>query len=290
MKIFGHCRFSYLGRTDTGKAIVSLDDARKKLWNPARMAARFNLFENIMLPSIINQTDKAFDFVITTSNEMPDVFHDRLNKAVSGQKNIRILRTSETNIRRALRPIMLEANNDRADNAVHFRIDDDDAVSADYIAKLRHASAGLKPKTMVTFPRGVLGFMNGENACHRAFEKHSIAIGLALIKGPNDLVTPFEIQHRAYGKKNPVYSDPTFPAYHYTRHTTNNTNGYDQVLHRSGGVVDIVLENSLKVHPEFKDGARTTDEAEAMIAQAFPYTTGDTLRDAIASTYDPEIV
>lgn len=288
MKIYGHCRFSYFGQTDTGKAVQTEEDAKALLWNAERMAVRFHLLENIMLPSMIAQTDQDFQFVITTSNEMPDIYQARLDEVVRLMPNARILRTSDTDIGRVLRPVMLEANNDRQDPAVHFRIDDDDAVCVSYIERLRACCAGLRPSTLITFPKGVLGHTDGDIARHRSFDKHSIAIGLALVKAASDNRSPFQIQHRAYAQKNPVYADPTFPAYHYTRHTTNNTNGYDQRIHRSGGVVDKVASNSMKVHPEFAQGEVSTPEAEAMITEAFPYTSGEELRAIIAATLTPE--
>lgn len=287
MKIVGHCRFSYFGRTDTGRDVATLADAEAKLWNAERMAVRFHLFERILLPSIAAQTDPGFSFVVTCSEAMPAAFHDRLEAALDGIAQARILRTAETEIGRALKPVMVEASNGRQDPAVHFRVDDDDALAVDYIARLRAAAAGLRPSTMITFPAGVMGFLDAGRGCHRAFHKHAIAIGLALVKAPADTRTPFQIQHRAYAQSNPVYADPTFPAWHYTRHTTNNTNGYDRVIHRDGGVVDIVAENSRKVHPEFAEGAVTTPEAEAILATAFPHTTGEALRAAIEASADP---
>lgn len=288
MKIVGHCRFSYFGRTDTGKAIMTEEDAQALLWNPERMAVRFHLFENLLLPSIRHQTDPDFGFVITTSEIMPQAYHDRLEAAVGDIPQARIVRTADTDIGRALKAVMVEASNGRQDPAVHFRVDDDDAVCVQYVGRLRAAAQGLRPSTMITFTNGVMGFIDGGTARHRAFNKHAIAIGLAIVKDRSDTRTPFQIQHRAYGQKNPVYADPTFPAYHYTRHTTNNTNGYDRVIHTSGGVVDVVAENSRKIHPEFAEGEVTTREAEAIIAEAFPYTTGPAMREVIARTARPE--
>ncbi len=288
VKIYGLCRFSYFGRSDTGKSIATLEDAHEKLWNPERMAVRFHLFENITLPSIRNQTDQNFQFVIVASNEMPDKYHARLNSAVEGMDNIRIERTSANNINAALKHVMIEASNDRKDTSVHFRLDDDDAVSDGYIERLREVSAGQPHHTMITFPKGVLGFTDRGMGRHREFQKNAIAIGLALIKPPGATRTPLAIQHRAYAKDNPVFTDPTFTAYHYTRHTTNNTNGYEKRIHRDGGVVDTVARNSRKIHPEFSNGARSTPEADKMIAEAFRYTSGDQLRDIITQTLDVE--
>jgi hypothetical protein len=288
MKIYGHCRFSYFGRSDTGRAVGSLEDAQRLLWNPERMAVRFHLFETITLPSITAQTDQDFQLVITTSTAMPDQYQERLDNLVTDHKNIRILRTERGNINAALKEVMIEASNGRKDRAVHFRLDDDDAVSVGYVARLRAVSGGQPDDTMITFPKGVMGFIDDGIARHRAFGKHAIAIGLALVKPPGGHVTPMAIQHRAYSAHKPTFSDPTFVAYHYTRHSTNNTNGYDKTVHRSGGVVDTVARNSRKIHPEFAEGVTSTPEAEERIAQAFPYTTGDALRDNITRSLDPQ--
>ena len=289
MKIFGHCRFSYFGLTDTGREVVSETDAADKLWNAERMAVRFHLFEEVLLPSIRHQTDPDFTLVVICSELMPSAYHDRLEALVADVPQIRLLRTAKTNISLALKPVMLEASNDRQDPAIHFRVDDDDALGVSYISRLRRvASMGLPPYTLITFPKGVMGFLDGGTARHMPQFKPSIAIGLAVLKAPDDLRTVFHMQHKRYGQYHPTFTDPTFAAFHYTRHTTNNTNGYGQVIHRAGAVPDSVARRALRAFPEFAEGAVTTDKAEEALAEAFPYTTGAELRRVIAATLRPE--
>lgn len=291
MKIFGHCRFSYFGLTDTGREVQSESDAIDKLWNAERMAVRFHLFENILLPSIRYQSDPDFTLVVTCSDLMPSAYHDRLQAAVAHIPQVRLLRTPETNISRALRPVIMEANNDGQDRSIHFRVDDDDALGVGYVARLRLASAmDLPPYTLITFPTGVMGFLDGTTPRHMPQFKPSIAIGLAVLKAPDDLRTIFHMQHKRYGQSYPSYSDPTFAAFHYTRHTTNNTNGYNQVIHRDGGVPNSVARRARKAFPEFEDGAVTTDKADQLLAEAFPYTTGEDLRRVIAATLQPRVL
>ena len=43
-------------------------------------------------------------------------------------------------------------------SSVHFRLDDDDAVSVNYIARLRDLSRVLSPSTHITFPTGIFLF------------------------------------------------------------------------------------------------------------------------------------
>ncbi|WP_135449425.1 glycosyltransferase [Tabrizicola caldifontis] len=230
MKTFGHCRFSFFGQSDTGRAIANLDAARELLWNDQRMAVRFHLFENITLPSILNQTDPDFTFVIISSEQMPTVHRDRLEALVAGHANIRILWTAKTDISKASRPILLEASNDGRDPALHFRLDDDDAVSVDFVQHLKQAAASLEPTSVISFPYGVMGYLDNGMARHRELRKDAIAIGYGIVKAPDDFRSPFMIQHRKYAKLHPGVTDASFAAYHYTRHSTNNTNGYGAVI------------------------------------------------------------
>jgi hypothetical protein len=290
MKTFGHCRFSFYGHSDTGRDIADLDAAHALLWNSRRMAVRFHLFEHITLPSIVNQSDKDFTFVIIGSEQMPGVYRDRLETLVAGHTNIRLHWTDKTDISRASRPILLEASNDGRDPALHFRLDDDDAVAFDFVHRLKKAASPLEPTSVITFPQGVMGYLDNGVARHRAFRKFAIAIGYGIVKAPDDFRSPFLIQHKKYAEKHAAVIDESFPAYHYTRHSTNNTNGYSAVIHRDGGVVDIVAQNSRKAAPELTGDTVATPEAEAILRAAFPYTTGAALRAAIEQSLDPDTI
>lgn len=285
MQIWGHCRFAFFGVSDTGREIGTLETAFAKLWHPVRMAVRFHLMETILLPAIRAQTDPDFVLQITTSQLMPDIFQERLDRITADLPQVRILRSARTDLSKALRPAMAEASGGGAEPAVHFRVDDDDAVSADYIARLRRASARVEPGGMVTFPRGVMGFLHDGIARHAMIQKHSIAIGLALVVAPGGR-NPFRIQHLRHADGVPSYCDPTFPAYHYTLHSANNTSGYAQLFHldtsQNRRVRKLVAQNK-----ELAAGGVTTAKAEAALAAAFPHTTGEALRNAINRAADP---
>ncbi|MBA3908474.1 MAG: hypothetical protein C0524_01030 [Rhodobacter sp.] len=286
LKICGHCRFSFYGFTDTGRAIQTVESAFLKLWHPVRMAVRFHLLETICLPAIRAQTDPDFTLVITTSKMLPEPFQDRLDRITSGIPQVRVLRTERTDLSKALKPVMAEASDDFTHPSVHFRIDDDDAVSTDYVARLRLAAQRMDPGGMITFPSGVLGFLDGEVARHCTFRKPSIAIGLALVNPPQFPRQPFQIQHMRHSDMVPCFSDPTFPAYHYTLHSANNTSGYEALFH-TDGAHRRRIRKSIEQNAELAAGLETTTRAEAAIAQAFPHTTGPALREAIRRAADP---
>jgi hypothetical protein len=286
MKIYGHCRFSYFGISDTGREIGTPEAAFAKLWHPVRMAVRFHLMETILLPALRAQTDPDFTFVITTSKAMPAPFHDRLERVTADIPQVRILRTMKTNLTRALAPVMQEASDDHTQPAVHFRLDDDDAVCHEYVARLRRASAKVDPGGMITFPSGLAGFLDGDTARHCTFYKHSIAIGLALVAPAQKPRQPFRIQHVRLATRVPSFTDPTFPAFHYTLHSVNTTSGYGQLFHTDSAQRRRV-RLLMAANPELARGAASTARADAALAQAFPQTTGAAMRDAIAASADP---
>lgn len=287
MNVVGHCRFSYFGISDTGRAIGDLDKAMELLWNPQRMAVRFHLFENITLPSIRNQSDQDFQFVLIASEQMPAVFRDRLETLIEADKNIRILWTSNPSISKASRSLMLEASNDGRDRALHFRLDDDDGLAVDYIKQLKIAAQPLDAPSVISFTRGVIGYLDNGIARHQPFHKLGIAIGYGILKEPNDTTSPFHIQHRRYAEKYLGHRNDDFVAYHYTRHSTNNTNGYDQVIHKDGPAQDAIAVRARRKAPELVGATRATAETDAMLRSAFPFSDGASLRRVIEDTLNP---
>ncbi len=69
--IYGHIRFSFYGVTDTRAKPDSDGSTLARLYDETRMARRFFLFENITLPSLVNQTDRDFRTVIMSSTVIP---------------------------------------------------------------------------------------------------------------------------------------------------------------------------------------------------------------------------
>ena len=286
MKIYGHCRFSYFGITDTGRAIRTLEDAERLLWNPTRMAVRFHLFEQILLPSIRHQTDPDFTFVIVASNEMPAPYRERLAALTADVPAIRVLMTSDRDLGGVLRPVVAEASLDHTAPAVHFRLDDDDAVCTSYVERLRGAARRVDPGGMISFSGGVLGFLDGAVARHSGHVHPYVAIGLAVVNEPLARMHPYRMRHARYANVVPSYMDPTFPAFHYTLHSTNNTSGYEQTIQTAGDRSTRIIR-TVEGNPELAAGGVTTPDAEQRIAEAFPYTTGVALRAAIEDTARP---
>lgn len=202
------------------------------------MARRFFLFERLTLPSLLAQTDQDFRIVIMSSDVMPDPFKERLLKVSARLPNAVVDFAVRRRSLFAYKHHMLgPLGPDRKGSAVHFRLDDDDAIAHTLIARLRRLSRDLPPTTHFSFPKGILLFP----ARAGAPEGTSIvrldpltAIGLAYVSDYNFSRNPFAMAHRQVWRDWPVLSDPRFPAYIRTLHFNNDTAArQDLILARS---------------------------------------------------------
>jgi Putative rhamnosyl transferase len=287
LKIYGHCRFSWFGISDTGREIKDIDDARAKLWHPVRMAIRFHLFENLMLPSLAAQTDQDFTLLITVSEDMPQMFQDRLDAAVAGHAFVRLNRTLSRDYAKLIRAFMAETTADGTERSAHFRLDDDDALPASYIARLRKDADRVDTGGMVCYPRGIMGFLYDDRANHgfRVISFH--AQGLARIAGPGMLRSPLHMQHRSMGDIVPSYLDPTFIGFHFTQHGVNNTRGYATTVH-DRPETDRLVEMMRRSNPELTTGIDAPPSVDEALAAGFPFSDGPSIRAMLRETLDPQ--
>lgn len=279
MKVIGYCRFSYFGVTDTGRRIATEADAHELLWSKNRMACRFHLFKNLLIPSLKAQTDQDFIVYVITSKEMPRNYHVRLARIVRDIPQIRILKIEDQDLHKVLRKTIFEDSDEGTKRTVQFRIDDDDALGVEVIERLRKDGEILPERTLISYPRGVTSFLDGEIARCTVQFKAYIAIGLATVNGPGDYRNPFLMQHRKAFLKRPSFVDPSFSAYIYTLHSVNNTLGYDNapsptsVGRRS---VERVLRNTPQLSKD-----TIADEAIEALATGFPYMSGKKLNGIV---------
>jgi Putative rhamnosyl transferase len=286
MQVFGHCRFSWFGVSDTGHELSTLEDAAARLWHPLRMAIRFHLFENLMLPSLSAQTDKDFILLVSVSDEMPAIFHARLEAAVAESPFVRLNRTRSRDYSRMIKPFMLETTAGGTERSVHFRLDDDDALPAGYIARLRRDADRVDTGGVICYPKGIVGYLEGDRARHgfRLISYH--AQGLARVAGPGMLHSPIRMQHREIGNRVPSYVDPTFVGFHFTLHGVNSTKGFASPVHEAG-VDRRTSERMKRLNPELVEGADAPKECDVELANGFPYTDGPGIRAILEATTDP---
>lgn len=273
--IYGHIRFSFYGVTDTRTQPDLEGTALARLYDETRMARRFFLFENLTLPSLIHQTDRDFRTVIMSSEVMPDRFKDRLNALAAKLPGAVVEYSEHTRGDLAFQKFMVEASGYKGRaNSVHFRLDDDDAVSINYISRLRDVTRILSPSTHITFPTGVFLFPAGPDmpvGVSMVQQRFLTAIGLATVNGPSFQKNPFQMQHGNVWTRWPVVSDPSFCSHIRCQHFEND----------SIAMQDRILA-ALQLERNSRRGKRHAAVVERRMSDTFPWIDRETLDGLIA--------
>ncbi len=144
MDIVGICRFSLLGRGDW-KAYqgqpedqierIAMEQA-ERLFAPERMEHRLATFEHITLASLQSQTDQGFHFAVLASDFMPSRYREDLIRICEKTPQITLRFFPLSGAGAAQKQVFTELGLSYG-NTLQFRLDDDDAVSSNYIERMR---------------------------------------------------------------------------------------------------------------------------------------------------------
>ena len=160
--VIGICRFSFCGNgdwaaysaidADTDIDLLRLEQA-ERLYDDARMALRFHLFETFLLPSLKAQKDPNFVLIVLTSDIMPGKYLKRLRALCESDARLLLIVSDETTVHEALMPEIKRLNSFLSRPLVQFRIDDDDCLSADYVRELRRYMQRLGDMVPIAYSR-----------------------------------------------------------------------------------------------------------------------------------------
>jgi len=169
-------RFSILDKTCKGFQLTrnNIDNIENLLFNENRLNYKFNVFHNMTVPSIKNQTYQNYVWLIFTSNYLPQKYKNILEKYSCDK--IKIVYVENFNemseyIKNTLKNI---------DHYTTMRLDDDDALSRTFLEEINKYE-NEKGK-IISFPNGINytftknKFILGSRISH----KH-IALGLTAI-------------------------------------------------------------------------------------------------------------
>lgn len=211
MKTVFLTRFSFFGQSGW-RSEASRDPGQ--LFDPERLKSRLDLFERITLASLRSQTDPDFDLVVLSSDQMPRPFRKRL-KMLCGDilgDRAKVLFKPYGSAGHNFRGHVRRAYRDH-DLVTQVVLDDDDAVSADYVAACRFHATHLAenphsedPVTFLSFARGyTVGIEDGAPAWLAPRNVPFTNLGLAMIAAPNFKKNPFMTSHRRIGDRYPSH-------------------------------------------------------------------------------------
>lgn len=250
--IVGICRFSFLGRGDwhAWSAVDgqpgSPDDLAAHaaaLYDPSRMAQRFWSFEHLLLRAMMAQTDRDFHFVILTSTAMPRGDQQRLQDLTAGLVNVHLVISDAGTVNEGLLPTLARIRGD-APGLVQFRIDDDDCLCTDFIAKLADFSRRMRGFGPFSYSRSqglVLTAYSGDAPQHFTLKLPFHSMGAAVYL-PASSHTVFSFGHLALQSRFPSFLDGRGTAFLALKLPGHDSQPMDGTGHRPRGLTAISAE------------------------------------------------
>ena len=229
--IKGLVRFSYLTRGGFNLSKQGLDAARAVLYDPARLDRRFRFFETWALPSLTNQTDQNFQTGILITDDFPDAARARLETLVTGIDNVHmVVRPPMEHIQACKAGFEALPEREDVSHVATFRLDDDDAMHRETIARIRDIAnrllalrEGDKPMC-IAFNRGFyLDVNNEETPVTEVYERAPLGVGMAVVAPKGAHVTVFRRNHRHIAQYYDTYTEVQRPMFLRSVHDDNDS-------------------------------------------------------------------
>jgi hypothetical protein len=225
-------RFSVLTPTYYNEKFATLADTAEHIYSDSRMALRFHIFEKLVLPSLVAQSDPDFKLIILSGQAMPDRHKERLSDLIEPHSNMRVDFVDTEDHYKLLKKAYNSVPLGDAQQRLMFRLDDDDAVGIMFIERLKAIAEGLtelmgdKVPQIIAFNRGfhVEIDPDGDNDVFDTCERSPLSTGMALLAPAEYPNNPYRYNHRKSAQHFNTYSDIEHPMYIRTIHSDNKSN------------------------------------------------------------------
>ena len=142
---------------------ISEEEYKERLFNEERLNTKFKLFENITLPSVVNQTNQNFIWYIYASSFLPKTYKTKLLELIGNNEKIKC--------------VFIHSFKDFCkikftdEKYCTVRLDDDDGLNKDFVESLNKYNY-VSNNTLITHPFGQLVKLeNGELVYGRKIDK-----------------------------------------------------------------------------------------------------------------------
>lgn len=161
---------------------------------PGWLSRRFDLFENYCLPSMAAQSTDDFSWIIYFDENTPEEYRDRIADAqrVAAFEARFVGITRMSNVAKDV----VERVRPGTTRVLTTRLDNDDAVSRDFLAHVRAFASGCPDDTVLNFPDGLALREGSVFTAHDASNPFT-----SLVEDCEDIQTIWSAQHRDLGKK-----------------------------------------------------------------------------------------
>lgn len=229
-QIIGVMRFAYPAQEGFAVSGLSTEDLEAHLYDPDRLARKFALMETITLPSLAGQSDMDFTLVILAGETMPHRYKKRLRLLQEQYAFLRCVFFPRMGALGAGKRAYRRGLVDGTTHVTGFRIDDDDAVAVDYVARTRVLAdktldAGLADRPyVIAFSKGVYWDLYDPKAPFHEFrEPQPLGLACAMITTREMETCIYRYNHRRLPCHVPTFMDPDGHMFLRTLHDHNDS-------------------------------------------------------------------
>lgn len=203
VQVLGICRWSYPSDAQKfKKAAPSLDETRAKLYAPHRLEHRLFLLEHILLPCLKKQRDQDFTLVFVMGENLPEPYRSRVLGLIATVPQIRPVFAEEGHPQFDIcRNAINEVVDRNAVATAQFRLDDDDAVSADFVRRTRMLFPQIRPFYQegglfgLDFCRGFIMESTEQDCSFRPISMRFWAPGMVIFISPDKSTCALDYHH-----------------------------------------------------------------------------------------------
>lgn len=149
MKVYFITRFSILDKKNDRWILAKLpfNEYKKKLFSKERLDSKFYVFEKMTLPSIINQTNKNYQWLIITSKHLPIIYKNKLIYLTNTYPQIKLFFANNyADFKNILKNYPFQ------NNYATVRLDDDDSLNENFVQLLQKYQKNKN--AIISFPWG----------------------------------------------------------------------------------------------------------------------------------------
>lgn len=229
MQTIGLCRFSYPALGGFQVEHATIDERIAYHYAEDRIKERFQLMETVALPCLREQTDQNFELIIVIGDSLPTLHRDRLHDLTADMPQVRIVSEPPRPQREVMKELLNAARKDPSRPCLQFRHDDDDAISVDFIERLRQTvrdCPGLirdNRTVAVDFNRGYVAELSaqGISATETVRSLYVASLGMYVAGGCH--LTIMNFAHEKIGRFMPVVSLSDAPMWVRTHNGYNDS-------------------------------------------------------------------
>ncbi len=228
MQVIGICRFSYPALGGFQVEHTTTDQRIEYLYKDEILGFRLKTFEYLTLPSIKNQSDQDFTFIVLIGDSLPIYAKEHLQALCKDVAPVKIIELPPLPHREAALAAF-EQVRDPDQISVQFRLDDDDAVSEYFVSSLKDVAEAsdymlrVSNKVGIDFNSGyaVRFGPQGLEACDIRRPYLTPALGVMMRPGLNKTVLHFP--HQRFAELMPTVTFPDPPMYLRCFHEWNDS-------------------------------------------------------------------